>query len=224
MVKLNGKWALNLPRHRAARPEWTTGWERERLDSMHKALTAGDVIYDVGAEEGDMSALYASWGCQVVLIEPNPAVWPCTKMSFELNALEPAACYVGMVGDADRDEGAVLTDWPECAYGEVVAAHGFHQLGVDEAQMSTIDRLVERSDRVPDAITIDVEGAELHVLRGADQTLRYARPKVWCSVHPEDMAVNYGHRMVDLFALMEGYGYRYQLLAYDHELHVLWTA
>lgn len=226
MVKLNGKWVLNLPTHRAIRPEWATGWERERLDSMHKRLVDGDVVYDIGAEEGDMSALYASWGCKVVLVEPNPVVWPCTKASFALNDLTPAACFVGMVADDnDRDEGTVLVDgWPECADGKIVTAHGFSQYGTDAAPTTTIDKLTERTGLVPDAITIDVEGAELHVLRGATHTLRYARPKVWCSVHPEDMITRYGHGMVDLFALMEAFGYRYELLAYDHELHVCWTA
>lgn len=73
-VKMNGRWDMLLPEHRALRPEWTTGWEADHLDSMHANLRPGDVVYDVGAEEGDMSALYASWvkGSQPVHGESAP--------------------------------------------------------------------------------------------------------------------------------------------------------
>jgi FkbM family methyltransferase len=227
-VRLNGKWDLLLPKHRAERPEWTTGWERERLDSMKRHLAEGDVIYDIGAEEGDMSALYASWGCQVVLVEPNPAVWPCTRTSFEMNDLKPRAWYVGMVSDfdsggADADYGT--ESWPPCAFDRMIPDHGQHQIGQNDDPTTTLDALVDRIGAPPDALTIDVEGGELHVLRGADQTLRYARPKVWCSVHFEMLADIHGKPVgEELFALMVSYGYRYELLAFDHELHVLWTA
>ena len=78
MIKatLNGEWEMFLPKHRADRPEWYTdkGWEKLRLKSMHEGLGEGDVMYYVGAEEGEMAALCQMWGAEVVLFEPNPKI------------------------------------------------------------------------------------------------------------------------------------------------------
>src|SRR5882724_6033705 len=85
---INGKWQLLLPKHRADRPEWKTGWEVERLDALRASIEPGKLVFDVGAEEGDMSALYALWGAQVVLFEPNERVWPNIRAIWEANRLE----------------------------------------------------------------------------------------------------------------------------------------
>lgn len=97
-IKVNNKWEIVLPDHRADWPEWSKGkgWEKARLDSMHENLSKDDVIYYVGAEEGDMPALCAMWGARVVLFEPNSRVWPNIRATWEANKLEdPLFCYVG---------------------------------------------------------------------------------------------------------------------------------
>ena len=68
---MNGRWELRLPSHRAYRREWTTPpyWEPERLDAMHALIEPGDVVYDVGCEEGDMAGLFASWGAKIVAVD-----------------------------------------------------------------------------------------------------------------------------------------------------------
>jgi hypothetical protein len=58
---INGRWPLLLPDHRAARPSWGW-WEATRLAAMHHFIQPGDVVYDVGAEEGDFPCLFSTWG------------------------------------------------------------------------------------------------------------------------------------------------------------------
>lgn len=62
-VTMNGRWTLNLLQHRAEKAGWDSahGWEPERLASMAANIRPGMVVYDVGAEEGDLSALCATW-------------------------------------------------------------------------------------------------------------------------------------------------------------------
>jgi hypothetical protein len=92
MIKtiLNGEFEMVLPKHRADRPEWhnETGWEKLRLKSMHNNLSEGDVIYYVGAEEGEMTALCQMWGAEVVLFEPNPKVWSHFPITWSANNLK----------------------------------------------------------------------------------------------------------------------------------------
>lgn len=219
---INGRWPLLLPEHRAARPEWPT-WEQERLAHMHDRLGDGDVIYDIGAEEGDLPALWATWGAQVVLFEPNERVWPNIKAIWEANELPaPLATFAGFAAvHDDVSESGVLDreGWPESADGPLIGDHGFCNLcerpDIPRMRIDTMAAAVAP----PTAITIDVEGSELHVLRGAERVLRENRPKVWVSVHPEFMAEMYDHTPDDLHGWMRGVGYEPQHLATDHEQH-----
>lgn len=251
-VLLNGRWPLVLPEHRASRPEWTTGWEVERLASMHANLRPGDVVVDVGTEEGDISALVASWvrgttgdlvlrdglGREhdripgettggVFLVEPNPRVWPNVKAIWEANDLpSPLGTFVGFCadelrvtsGENDHAERGVI--WPRCADGEVIGDHGFCNVSErPDIDSITLDALA--GPRKVDGITMDTEGSELLVLRGAEETLRTDRPLVWVSVHPEFSVQMYGLTREDLLRFMWMLGYRSDLLAIDHEEHWL---
>lgn len=245
---INERWTLILPEHRAARTEWPV-WEKERLAAMHDLITGPrvggpeipvlpypDVVYDIGAEEGDFPALWASWGAEVVMVEPNPRVWPNIRAIFEANELtgHVLGWHVGFAGEVAReasDEWEWQTTrgphngWPECAYGPVIGDHGFLVLPErPEVPVVTIDGLAVQFDP-PTVITIDVEGAELTVLRGARQVLSVDRPAVFVSVHldlpwvDEKYPGDTGDKVAEF---MTGLGYEGRHLATDHEEHWEW--
>lgn len=221
---INGRWRLLLPEHRAARPEWTTGWEVERIDSMYEHLgRGGHVVYDVGAEEGDLPALWASWGNDVVLFEPNDRVWPNPRAIFEANGLQPLATFSGFAADHTGDDFTIYKrSWPPSADGELIGDHGFCNL-CERPDIARI-RIDDMAEIVgpPTAITVDVEGAELRVMMGADQVLIHHRPMVWISVHPQFMDDTHGDTPEDLHRYMAEHGYAQELLAVDHEEHHLY--
>lgn len=227
---VNGRWWVDLPPHRAARPEWPT-WERERLAAMHDAIEQGDVVYDIGAEEGDFAALFATWGARLVLVEPNPKAWPNIRWTWEANKLPaPLAWHVGLLGehhviatDPDADDQDV-DGWPACAYDELIGDHGFRHLGEHGgigSSIITLDELVDATGVPPDVVTMDVEGGELYVLRGGDATLSEHHPTVFVSIHPEFMDNLYGigDGVEAVCDLMAGHGYTGTFLAHDHEHH-----
>lgn len=225
---INGRWELLLPQHRAARPEWPW-WEATRLAAMAHHIGPEDIVWDVGAEEGDFPALWASWGARVVLAEANPKVWPNIKTIFDANQLpDPMLCWAGFLGDTHTDgtwvdSAWINGHWPPSADGPVIGDHGFCQLGERPDLPSTsIDWLIEFAQAPPPTvITMDVEGSELHVLRGAERTLAEHRPKVFVSIHPEFLLEHYGiERGVEMVRnLMAGHGYAEQFLSIDHEVH-----
>ena len=237
LTNINGRWPLFLPEHRADRPEWPW-WEAARLAAMHHVITglvanAGHqrpVVLDVGTEEGDFPGLWSSWGADVVLVEPNPRVWPNVRAIFEGNELRtPLASFVGFCGDEPRGDDTpewTVGGWPACADGPLIGDHGFCQLNErPDLPVVTVDALVEAitgaGHEAPAVITMDVEGSEYHVLRGASRTLEQHRPHVFVSVHPEFMAEQYGHMAgVDMIrAVMDAHGYHEVFLAIDHEHH-----
>ena len=97
---LNGKYKIKLPKHRAEMAEYNSeaGWEKKRLESMHSMIGKGDVVYYVGTELGEMAALCALWGAEVVLFEPNHTAWPSIYQTFKANKLpNPVGNFVLIV-------------------------------------------------------------------------------------------------------------------------------
>lgn len=237
-VTINGRWTLRLPPHRAVRYLDEQTWEKERLASMFLNIASNDYILDVGAEEGDMSALFASWVHErgdVYLMEPNPKSWPSIKAVWDANPglAAPWATFVGFASDetANVPGGAQWLDkvrshhgWPDEVNGPVDPEHGFRHLAqeTDTTAQVTVDQfcriLSERTEgfHPPTVITIDVEGSELRVLQGARRTLGRHRPLVWVSVHPQFMPR--GHTS-EFFRFMDEMEYRVTHLADDHEAH-----
>lgn len=230
---INRRWTLLLPEHRAARGEVWDTWERERIGHMAANIHPGDCVFDIGAEEGDMPALWASWvgpGGGVVLVEPNPKVIPNIRAIWEANGLPmPLGIFTGFAGPEDDlrrprwPEAFTSGHWPACADGPVIGNHGFANLCErPDIPRVRLDTLAAWTDE-PDVITIDVEGAELEVLRGATRLLTDVHPLVYVSVHPVFMLEMYHQTAGELDAHMERFGYRRRELAVDHEAHWLYS-
>jgi len=243
---LNGKWWLTIPKHRADRPQWYTpeGWERKRLDVMELAIHPGDTVVDVGAEEGDMSALCAMFAGpdgRIVLVEPNPKVWPNIRAIFQHpdNRTKLAPVWNWFVGFAAAttelhphldDIGALAKPridhpdddpWPECAFGPIIGDHGFRVLAqqYDSTPRIKLDDLIEAAD----VVTMDVEGAEYDVLWGMRRIMQESKPVVFVSIHPPPLADWYHRKPSEIHDLMAKVGYRGYWLWEDHEQHWMFT-
>lgn len=215
-IVINGKWSLLLPEHRAERNNWAF-WEYERNAAMYAAIRPGDVIVDVGAEEGDLSALYASWAGsegKIHLVEPSPKMWPWIRQTFKGNGLSDriAQEFVGFAGKESIKGEIQPTDI------ETYPDPGFAHINENDGTIPqiTLDDWIDTCD----VITMDVEGGEYDVLLGAKRLLTEERPIVFISVHPEMLRERYNMTPDDLFVLMEHhYGYTGIYLGYDHEYH-----
>lgn len=258
-VLVNGQWPLRVPAARAAHYSANPEWEPVRLDSMHANLRPGMVLYDIGTEEGDLSALFAQWvrgrpdptmisagglggvlpdpvptlpGGGVVLVEPNPRVWPNIRCIWEANKLPPPLlCIEGFIADDAHAQGrledhttGVIGQWPQSASGPIISDHGFRNVTEHPEQLTvTVDHLVFGGYAPPpDAITMDVEGAEWLVARGMQRTLAEHRPLVWVSVHTEAVFHDYGAYQAEFHSLFHAHGYLKCFLGFDHEAHWLY--
>jgi len=225
--KLNGKFEIILPKHRAERPEWyePNGWEKKRLEHMSKHIGKTDTMFYIGVEEGDMTALCALWGAKLVMFEPNKLVMPNIKAIWEANNLNMAdtfyPCFASDVTD-NYIEPVTVAD----IEGEVIHNHGFKELrdphGIPQIK---IDDVVERTGIVPTAFSIDCEGSEGRILRGAEQTLRKHHPKIYLSLHPEFLREQYDEWGAELRRWTMDLGYKETLIDYPlHEAHIFYEA
>lgn len=229
------RWTIQMVDGQAEWDVWEY-WERERFESMEQYLNPGDILFDVGAEHGSMSAIYASFvggGENMVLFEPSPLFWPNLRMTFEGNRLNPPlGCVAALVGDKSQpatkpDFDATMREgWPECAWSDVetpAMAYRYLMSHTHSTPTVSIDDYVADTGIIPDAITMDIEGAELMALTGARGTLSIHKPLVWVSVHPDLMIRDFGAQANQLHRNMEFIGYTGVHLATDHEEHWLFN-
>jgi FkbM family methyltransferase len=70
----------------------------------------------------------------------------------------------------------------------------------------------------PMLIKSDVEGAEMNVLKGAEELMRRCRPSMLIGVHP-DALPTYGASKEAFSAFLQSHGYHTECIAIDHEEH-----
>jgi FkbM family methyltransferase len=230
-VIVNGEFEITLPDHRAARPEWyePKGWEKPRLRHMSENISSGDVMYYVGAEEGEFAALCQMWGAEVVVFEPNPKVWSHFPLLWSANNLDlPMVCIPGFASDKINNLSRIYyNEWPPEVNNVIEAAHGFKELYLEGESYGqiTIDSCVyDHGIKPPTAISLDVEGSEWRVLGGAEKVLREHKPKIWLSGHPEFMLQQWNESLYNLRQWIKGLGYTEIILDYQHEVHLYYES
>lgn len=211
-------------------------WEKERIASMQANLKKGETLFDIGAESGYMSAIFATMvGPEnMVMFEPSEVFWPDIKAIWEANDYAtPKDTFWGFVGAETKnintsEDCDIIDGWPRPAHSDkLIKASSYRYLWEPThektIQQITIDDYVGLKGIIPDALTMDCEGAEMAILKGAEQTLKKHKPKVWVSEHFDDLQLkHYGVEQGTIRNFMEQLGYTGELLATDHEQHWLY--
>jgi FkbM family methyltransferase len=180
------------------------GGERAVIEALLAELSGTETVWDVGACVGTYTCFIASrltTGC-VVGFEPEEVNRSRLRMNLAHNA-SAERFQVSPVALSDENGTATLSS-------EFVEAGGGHHYLTDETgpQIETKrgDTLVrEKSLSAPDVVKIDVQGAELAVLRGLDGVLDGIR-SIYLEVHPEKCG-RYGATAEAVEAFLRDAGY-----------------
>jgi FkbM family methyltransferase len=176
-------------------------------EAMIRHLGRGGVFYDVGANLGFFSLLAAHISGldagRVYAFEAAPDNAEAIRVNAALNAIANIEVLAVAVSDhAGRGRLQVVDDqsWSKLVdYGE----HPFTER-VIEVELVAIDDLVAAGRLPPpDVVKIDVEGAELAVLRGMRETIERHRPAIICELHDTHadfvtFMVQCGYRLINL--------------------------
>jgi FkbM family methyltransferase len=178
------------------------------------------VVFDIGAHIGTYTLLALNRvGTQgkVVAYEPHPPTRQFLLRHLAMNGCTSRA-VVRDVCCGSREGTAPFYFLPDRTEGVsgLVPVNGFQRRDV---AVSTVDLEVGVLGLRPDVLKIDVEGAEFDVLRGAEETLRTDRPTIFLSIHPQALA-KLGHSEELVIDWLRARGYRCDVLARDHEVHV----
>lgn len=181
---------------------------------LNEVRLTGRVAIDVGAHAGNWTqnlARRVGPNGVVLAYEALPHYGRALALSTRL--LRARNVHVRVVAVGDR-EGLVALRWRSAANerltGKTHIEPGVkNSPGIIEVRMATLDRDLEVRGIHPTDVAfvkIDVEGAELEVLKGATNLLSQGRPVFYMEVEPPWLE-RMGHSVSDIFNLMAFHGY-----------------
>jgi FkbM family methyltransferase len=181
-------------------------YENEFIDVMRRYLRSGDTCVDVGGHLGYycllMARIVGPKG-RVISFEPVQENMAVLKENVALNRItniELVNCALG-----ERPGTLSLIRPKNFSLSWTPSVRGYSVEGARdsvEVEVDTLDAFLSRGGHKPSVIKIDVEGAELDVLRGANETLRTARPVVLLEIHGWGDAIS-----AEILALFSSAGY-----------------
>ena len=148
---------------------------RARTEFYRQFLPADALVFDIGANIGNYTLLFAGLGARVLAVEPQAALAAALRRRFArrprvqiLQAALGAAPATAVLHKAPglSEIASLRTD--VAARSRFAATHGFSEQ--ETVPVVTLDSLLARHGR-PDFCKIDVEGFECAVLAGLSQPL-----------------------------------------------------
>src|SRR5262249_35462499 len=152
--------------------------ERDFEDAFLAAVRPGHTVYDLGANVGWFSLLAGrrvGAGGRVVAFEPDLQNAALAERNAARNGLANVTVVPAAVGDRDG--------W--ASFRQEASIKGrLDEGGGLPVPLVSLDGWIESGrDAPPDVVKIDVEGAELGVLRGMERTLRELSPTLFVELH-----------------------------------------
>jgi FkbM family methyltransferase len=220
-LRTGGSVTARLPGGEAVRllPEYGfVTWNPAEYHAFRAAAGPGTVALDVGANVGAFTLLLARWvrpGGRVYAFEPAPGAVDGLVRHLALNGVGDAVSVVRAAVSSSSGTATLTAD----------GASGTNRLaespGGERVETVTIDDFCAREGVRPTFIKIDVEGAELDVLRGARETIAAAGGALalFVEMHPGTWR-EMGIGAADLRAELERQGLRAVPL---REVHDPWA-
>jgi FkbM family methyltransferase len=183
-------------------PSWYTFEDEVDVREALWNIRKGDVVFDIGAAYGSYSLTALALGAAFVY------AWSPTQ---DAGASEPQLFEASLALNGWMDQTVVYRHGLYSQSGWLNAAT--QEFTVEKPSELTVDHVrVERLDDstaggAPDIhwMKLDVEGAEVEVLKGAGATIRRARPVIVCENH------TFKRKTLEkeVRDLLEGWGYRH---------------
>lgn len=160
-------------------------WEYWLTRFLADHIRPGEAVCDIGANMGYYSLLMSELvgaGGQVHCFEPNPRVSELLRATLNVNGFgQRAKVHAVALSDTENSDIAFFIPHNDPKNARIVPAGYAHASG---QTVSVSSRKIDTMDlpRIS-FMKIDVEGAELHVLRGLQTLKQMHRPKIVCEVN-----------------------------------------
>jgi FkbM family methyltransferase len=160
--------------------------------TLQKLVKPGDTVFDIGANIGAHTlgiAQSVGKSGKVYAFEPADFAFAKLKRNLELNPeLAERTCPQQILlaaSSTEKPEREIYASWPLESDGTVHPKHRGRLVSAEHAVVETLDNFTRRQG-IPrlDLIKMDVDGHELPVLQGGEETLRRFRPVLVMEMSP----------------------------------------
>lgn len=155
--------------------------DKQILKDICGSLDEDEVFYDIGANIGLYTCSIGSvTGCDVYSFEPHPKNAQKLRHNADMNEVS-CEMVEKVISDVDGTERINI--------GKDVSGEGQVNLTVTEkgreVESSRLDSLIDEKEiPSPDVVKIDVEGAEIKVVRGMEELPESKMPeRIYCEIH-----------------------------------------
>jgi len=169
---------------------WAGHWEAEVTTTLAAEVSNGKVCYDVGGHRGFMAGVMALNGAaEVHCFEPNPTNIAQIEDLQALNPALPVRLHRCAVGAKDAE--VAFEVMPDAAMGKLADSAFQHDRGGARRMtvpLHRLDTLIASGTMPPaDLVKIDIEGAELDALKGAEHLVTTHSPVFLIEVHTHEL-------------------------------------
>jgi FkbM family methyltransferase len=205
-------------------------YESELLQQIQLFLAPGDTYFDVGANVGFMSIpiLKTHPTVNVVSFEPSPNSLPLLLRTHAACSAKARWTIIGKAaGSAVGSLSFSVSDKKFAGYDGLIATQRHAQVHSVEVPVTTLDREWEALNKPKvGCLKLDIEGAEMSALAGAEQLIRSCRPAILMEWYEPNFKW-FGVKVTDLLDFAAKYHYQIistpQLAEINSELHLRMT-
>jgi FkbM family methyltransferase len=202
-------------RYKVERIMWSDAFEPALIHLLRRTAKSNWVAFDVGANVGAVSLAFARYigpAAQIHAFEPGPPNLLRLRANLALNPTLAATITVHAAGIGETPGELRWQEEDGNPGNAMLGASGTHAVPVftldDFAAKQALTRL--------DFIKVDVEGMELSVFRGAQQTLKKFRPVLYFETLGR-FSDEHGSKNFDLIAQLLTGECRYKLYSLDRQ-------
>jgi FkbM family methyltransferase len=183
-------------------------YEKDEADLLDRMVRPDFVAFDVGANMG-WYALHLARRLpagRVLAFEPIPETFDFFRRNIALNGATNVVAF--NFGMSEKEGELRFFYYPSCSGGTSSAdTLGFADAREVTCRVRRLDDVQREVGAAPDLLKIDVEGAELFVIRGGLDCIRRHRPIIYCEMLRK-WSAKFGYSPNDIMGLLAGVGYR----------------
>jgi len=186
-------------------------YEPTLVDYLKQRLGPDDVFVDIGANTGNFSLIAAKQGAEVISIEASPANCRLFRQNVEANALDTRIKLINAAA-GDRDGKIELLENRFNGMWSTTVPQVFWYLRpltrkILVPAIKTDNQLDDTTRQRIRLVKIDVEGAEMNVVRGLRQLIQSGREDLeFCLEFSPSWLT--ARQSEELFATFRSHGYR----------------
>jgi len=160
------------------------GFEKYIETSRNKSC-----ILDVGAHVGLTVlpvSLVSGKNAKIYGFEPSSENYKALRINLDLNGCTNVVIENCLVG-AEKNTDILFYETGDISATSSIVNNKNRKFDETQKEQVSIDYYCDKNNLQPDLIKIDVEGAEINVLRGARETIAEFKPMIFLSVHPNQI-------------------------------------